>query len=380
MKNILLITIALFVYTLTHSQTTISLELKLGEYSVGYRDTIILDPTELYQYESISIPRPYFTHIWYPCETKSSDRKMKYDQYWEFSADSIENYLIQRIRELYNTEAFESTITPDILLSQTVNVNENAPLIKVHSEVILYHHGSQGVGVENYKLCEYLASHGYVVISPNFTLPSDLVPKLIPSTDFKNKYDLGNLNPEVMASIQSDMNDAELENIDFILEYIRLNHGNDIVGIGHSRGAQRLILSDKDSTNRMKKIIALHTTYEEDKIHEVCNIHPYDCSIIDKNLNNFDTPKFFFAHKSYKDSLLTPPNYKFYDRFSNSTFCQINNVIEHNSYVYDWLIYHIHKNKIPKDRVEQYYLTIKTCLDIIQNKELLSNEYFTIFN
>lgn len=380
MKNILLISVVLFVYTLTHSQTNNAPELKFGEYSVDYRDTIIQDSAELYQYESINIPKPYFTHIWYPCETKSSDRKMKYEQYWKFSTDSIENYLIKRIRELYNIQAFKSTVTPDVLLSQTVNVNENAPLIKVHSEVILYHHGSQGVGIENYRLCEYLASHGYVVISPNFTLPSDIVPKLIPSTEFKNKYDHRNLTPEVMASIQLDMNNAELENIDFILKYIRLNHSNDIVGIGHSRGAQRLMLSDKDSTNRMKKIIALHTTYEEDKTHDVCNIRPYDCSIIDKNLNNFNTPKFFFAHKFYKDSLLTPPNYEFYDRFSNSTYCQINKVIEHNSYVYDWLVYHRYQKKIPKDRIEQYYLIIKTCLDIIQNNELHSNEYFTIFN
>lgn len=352
--------------------------IEFGEYEVGYKDTIIYDSAEIFQYHTINTYKPYFIHIWYPTNKKLNSCIIKYDDYWVFDADSNENVLIKKTRDLYNNEAFGTSLTPTIISNQDLKVYKNAPELQLDSELIIYHHGSQGVGIENNRLCEFLASHGYTVIAPIFTLPSDMVNKLIPSTEFKTKFNLKDLTQEVMKDIEIDMNNAEINNLDFILEYASKNFKKEIIGIGHSRGAQKLLLSDKDSINRLQKIITYHTTYEDHLTNEICKIHPFDCMVIDTNIYNFDTPKFFFAQRHYLDSTLTSPNFDFYNRFTNSSYFELTCPIEHNAYVYDWLLYQTGNNLINKNRIEEYNRILHTTLEVIKNIMVVSDEHIIV--
>jgi hypothetical protein len=354
--------------------------LKFGAFNVGYRDTIIYDTTENYSFKNLNTKKPYFIHIWYPCKvTQKASISFYYKDYWKFEKDSINNELISNLIKIYYEQTFGSSDIPPEIANQIVNVQKNASKLPGDFDVILYYHGSQGVGIENSKLCEYLASHGFIVVSPNFTLPSDLVSKLIPSTTFKSKFDLSKFSPEMMEKIEIEMNIAEMKNLDFILKFVRqISENNKITGIGHSRGAQRLILSDKDSINRLDKIIALHTMYEEDDLKEICAIRPFDCSLIQGNEPFFTTQKYFFAPKYYMNDTLKSPDFTFYDRLKNSTYIEINIPIEHNAFVYDWLLYNTQKGTIAANRVREYNRILNLCIDIIKDNKINSNKFIKI--
>ena len=354
--------------------------LKFGAFNVGYTDTIIYDTTENYSFKNLKTIKPYFIHIWYPCKaTPKASVSFSYKDYWKFETDSINNEIISNLIKTYYHQTFGSSEIPPEIANQIVNIQKNASKLSGEFDIILYCHGSQGVGIENSKLGEFLASHGFIVVSPNFTLPSDLVSKLIPSTNFKSKFDLSNLSPEMMEKIEIEMNIAEMKNLDFILKFVRKISGNNkIVGIGHSRGAQRLILSDRDSINRLDKIIALHTMYEEDDVEEICSNRPFDCSLIDGDEIFFTTQKFIFAPKYYRNDTLKSPDFTFYDRLKNSTYIEINIPIEHNAFIYDWLLYNTQKDTIAPNSVREYNRILNLCIDIIKENKINTTKFVKI--
>jgi hypothetical protein len=382
MHKITFITLVLFFLTFTNDcsgqikNKEWSL-LKFGSYNVGYRDTIIYDTTENYSFKTLNTLKPYFIHIWYPCEVNPKESSaFYYKDYWNFEKDSINNEIINNLINVYYGQTFDSSDIPPVIASQIVNVQKNATKLPGDFDVVLYYHGSQGVGIENSKLCEFLASQGFIVVSPNFTLPSDLVSKLIPSTTFKSKFDLSELSPEMMGEIEIEMNMAEMKNLDFMLKFVRqISANNKIIGIGHSRGAQRLMLSDRDSVDRFDKIIALHTLYEQDDISEICSIRPFDCSLIEGNEHFFTTEKYFFAPKYCMNDTLKSPDFTFYDRFKKTAYIEINIPIEHNAFVYDWLLYNTQNNTIDSNRIREYDRILNLCLDIINEKKINANEF-----
>jgi hypothetical protein len=169
---------------------------------------------------------------------------------------------------------------------------------------------------------------------------------------------------------------AEMKNLDFMLKFVRqISANNKIIGIGHSRGAQRLMLSDRDSVDRFDKIIALHTLYEQDDISEICSIRPFDCSLIEGNEHFFTTEKYFFAPKYYMNDTLKSPDFTFYDRFKKTAYIEINIPIEHNAFVYDWLLYNTQNNTIDSNRIREYDRILNLCLDIINEKKINANEF-----
>jgi hypothetical protein len=354
--------------------------LKFGSFNIGYRDTIIYDTTENYSFKNLNTKKPYFIHIWYPCEVnQKKSLSFYYKDYWKFESDSTNSELISNLMKIYCEQTFGSSKIPPEIANTIVNIQKNASKFCGDFDVILYHHGSQGVGIENSKLCEFLASHGFIVIAPNFTLPSDLVSKLIPSSTFKSKFDLNKLSPETMEIIEAEMNIAEMNNLDFILKFVKqISANNKIFGIGHSRGAQRLLLSDKDSINRLDKIISLHTMYEEDDIEKICSIRPFDCSLIEGNEIFFTTQKFIFAPKYYMNDTLESPDFTFYDKFKNSSYIEINNPIEHNAFVYDWLLYNTKKGTVALNRISEYNRILNLCLDIIKENKIQSDKFIKI--
>jgi hypothetical protein len=353
-----------------------------GRYNVGYRDTVIYDSSEIFSFNDYLGIKPYFLHIWYPSYDKTKTRtNFQFQNYWDFHTTEQNEELLKNIKSIYCDQTFNAEEFPNVILNQPVLVHYKGKLIKNKLPIILYHHGSQGIGLENTKLCEYFASHGYIVISPNFSLPSDLISKLIPSSGFKTQFNLAELTPENMESIETMMNNAELKNIDFILNFIKESPEfaeKKIVGIGHSHGAQRLFLSDKDISNRFDKIIALHTLYEEDDPNEICEIRPFDCQVLNDNLNYFTTPTFFIAPFYLKNEKIIKPDFSFHQKFPSANCIALNSTMEHNAFISDWLTYAIDLGIVPKERTSDYYEVLKICLCIVKNKKLKSTNFRTV--
>ena len=358
------------------------LNINFGRFNVGYRDTIIYDSSETFSYNNYLGIKPYFLHIWYPSSAKKKNSpNFKFQDYWNFHTNEQNEELLKNIKFIYCSQTFNSEEFPNVILNQRGNVHYKGELIKNDLPVILYHHGSQGIGLENNKLCEYFASHGYIVISPNFSLPSDLVSKLIPSSNFKTQFNLAKLTPENMQSIDSMMNHAELRNIDFVMNFIKKFPEfaeKKIVGIGHSRGAQRLFLSDKDTSNRFDKIIALHTLYEEDNPNEICSIRPFDCQVLNDNLKHYTTPTFFIAPYYYKGEKKIDPDFSFHQKFQSAICITLNSTMEHNAFISDWLTYAINVGIVKKERTSDYNEVLRICLSIVKNKKLKSTSSRTV--
>jgi hypothetical protein len=160
--------------------------LKPGPYAVGFRKLYQLDHTWQYDPEYATDPaqplahrpRPILICAWYPAE-KTGARPMEYRQYLDVSSDDAQ--LAPFVKRLsYNIHAVvcEETVgkapakrTPAeaaafdrFLATKTFAVKDATPA-EGRFPVVIYHPGLGGTYEDNSALFEYLASHGYVVLS-----------------------------------------------------------------------------------------------------------------------------------------------------------------------------------------------------------------------
>lgn len=170
MRLTALLIFVLFQANIINGQTSLSeIDLSSGEYKVGFRHYITSDSTRtysrIYDYSNKKIARPISVSLWYPSEQNIGDKKplkvldyleiLKQEEEWEYlPSDQILNWFYysntpanqNHLKEL--TEAY-----PEITFA-----NGKFP-------IIIYAPSFQASSIENFGLCEYLASHGYIVIS-----------------------------------------------------------------------------------------------------------------------------------------------------------------------------------------------------------------------
>ncbi|MFY0629150.1 MAG: alpha/beta hydrolase [Flavobacteriaceae bacterium] len=162
--------LALFVQSaFVMSQVSVKeIDLDYGSHSVGFKHYITSDQTRTYQrkmdWGTESIARPISISLWFPATKKESSTKLsllnymrilKQEEEWDFLPDE----------QLLNWFAYANTPQNRKHLTEktfaffdTSPVNEKFP-------VIIYAPSYEASSIENFALCEYLASHGYLVIS-----------------------------------------------------------------------------------------------------------------------------------------------------------------------------------------------------------------------
>ncbi|MEO8335741.1 MAG: hypothetical protein ABI664_12265 [bacterium] len=166
--------------------------LKTGPHAVGFRLQYKLDHSREYDPEFITDttrfpvhrPRPIMIGIWYPAQ-KTNATPMAYRQYLEISpgpgplapfARRLESAMRNAVGEEVaghkpkamtpaETRAFER------LLATRTSAVKDAPSASGKFPVILYHPGNGGTYEDNSALFEYLASHGYIVMSSAYPDP-----------------------------------------------------------------------------------------------------------------------------------------------------------------------------------------------------------------
>lgn len=145
-----------------------NLKLKYGKFQVGFRnykkDDNTRSYTRLYDWDNKILARPISISIWYPTEKTSTKNILKVKDYmtilkqeeeweslpndrilsWFYYSDNEKN---RRQLELETKAYFHTQPT-----------NGKFP-------VVIYAPSYQASSVENFALCEFLASHGYVVLS-----------------------------------------------------------------------------------------------------------------------------------------------------------------------------------------------------------------------
>jgi pimeloyl-ACP methyl ester carboxylesterase len=166
--------------------------LKPGPHAVGFRLQYKLDHSREYDPEFVTDtarfpvhrPRPIMIGIWYPAQ-KTNAGRMTYRQYLDISPGPgplapFASRLESAMRNVVGEETTghrpgamtpaETTAFERLLATRTFAAN-NAPEASGQFPVILYHPGAAGTYEDNSVLFEYLASHGYIVVSSAYPDP-----------------------------------------------------------------------------------------------------------------------------------------------------------------------------------------------------------------
>jgi predicted dienelactone hydrolase len=166
--------------------------LKTGPHAVGFRLEYKLDQSREYDPEFVTDtthfpvhrPRPIMIGVWYPARNTDASR-MTYRQYLDISpgpgplapfASRLESALRDVVGE-ETTGHKPAAMTPaetkafaQLLATKTFAVKD-APAARGTFPVIIYHPGLAGTYEDDSALFEYLASHGYIVVSSAYPEP-----------------------------------------------------------------------------------------------------------------------------------------------------------------------------------------------------------------
>lgn len=173
----------MFLSSICFGQTSLKdINLKNGKYTVGFRHYSVRDSTRTYKraadWNDKSILRPLTVSIWYPgtidprIKMRSTTvldymRILKEEEEWEHLPDE----------QILNWFYYSNTEQNKLHLRESSAAYRNLSLSNGVFPVIVYAPSYQASSIENFLLCEYLASNGYIVISTSskgtFTRPME---------------------------------------------------------------------------------------------------------------------------------------------------------------------------------------------------------------
>lgn len=163
--------------------------LQKGKFSVGFKTTWALDYSRAYNttfsdetaYAQNKAPRPILINIWYPALNLPA-KTMRQGEYLSFSsrlpqlvkfskalAEYERGIIAQEVagKAEKDFDQDEQRLFEELLLTPTAAV-KNAKAQNGRFPLIIYHSGYGSSIEDNSVLCEFLASHGYVVINSAF--------------------------------------------------------------------------------------------------------------------------------------------------------------------------------------------------------------------
>lgn len=165
-----------------------------GPFSVGVRTVLLVDESR-YDITTKS-GRQLLTEVWYPAAESAAD--MPTYPIKSFFGE-WQDFVLTVFRAIFTVIGAPEEIDN---FSKVTGAVRDAPMARDRGPfpLVLFSHGNIGIRFQSYTLMEYLASHGYIVASPDHTgnafvtaLPDRLVivnPLLIPLSLFDRPMDL----------------------------------------------------------------------------------------------------------------------------------------------------------------------------------------------
>lgn len=149
-----------------------------GSYQIGFKTELQYDSTRSYQPDRGIPYRPLSMHVWYPARKAVMDKLMPYRTYIELEtqregfilADSNQvsafcTNVVGGYRQYATTFMKNLSISVSDILQAPTKAIYNAAPINRRFPVIIYAPSLSKPANQNHIACEYLASHGYVIIS-----------------------------------------------------------------------------------------------------------------------------------------------------------------------------------------------------------------------
>lgn len=133
--------------------------LAMGPYTVGVTTTVFVDKSRTDNFTKQ--PRTLVTEIWYPATDDA--RRMLKNKYSDFIPGGITPEFDELLKKTYRLNATEI----DKLYFN--DARRDAPIRKGRFPLIVFSHGNGGSRHQNTFWCDYMASHGYIVVSADHT-------------------------------------------------------------------------------------------------------------------------------------------------------------------------------------------------------------------
>ena len=172
-KHMRILTITIFLLFQVHvsfGQTSLKkIGLDHGDYSVGFHHYLTTDSTRtytrIYDWSTKSMLRPIPVSLWYPSDKKSNTAKpFKIQEYMDILKEEEEwEYLPND--QILNWFYYANTPSNQDHLTETTTAFPDIAPASGKFPVVIYAPSYQAASIENFALCEYLASHGYIVIA-----------------------------------------------------------------------------------------------------------------------------------------------------------------------------------------------------------------------
>jgi len=311
MKIVFLSIFLLFCRNLNAQVSYSKLSLPYGKYAVGFKHYIRYDSTRTYErlsdWNKKAIARPIPISLWFPAKKQIQNNQMTIEDYMVILKEEEEWEVLPDERILdwfYYSNSDENKSH----LKEKVKAVKNTKPFQNKFPAVVYSPSYQASSIENFALCEFLASHGFVVISS-------------PSRGTDNRFLDGGTTRDIETQardIQYLIN--EIENLPF-------TDNNNLAVIGFSFGGISNVLAQM-MDKRIKAIICLDGSikYQYQKIQA----SPYF------NLFNVDVPFLFMLQKDIpievikEDKIESTLNtkFEFYDsvKYSDAYYFKFNNM------------------------------------------------------
>lgn len=290
--------------------------LEENKYNVGFRYYKEYDTTRLYTYNQDEIFRPMLINFWYPSKEESDKENMNYKQYIDLISiredysktnDVIDrdsyNFINAYSQFAQKTYGIGLNINTQQILESPVKAYLNIPIEKGEFPLIIYAPSNSKSPIQNHVICEYLASHGFYVISV-FSAGSNSIKR----NDFEKS---------VL---------AQVEDMEFILEYIekkiKINYSS-IGLLGFSSGGLATTIFQMKHNN-VKAVFSMDVSQEYGSYISLSKLRDYH---IDKT----EIPYFLVGNNS------NPSIYPYFNSIkSNNKFFYRMSYLSHFGFVSFW--------------------------------------------
>ncbi len=133
--------------------------LSAGPFPVGVTTTVFIDTSRTDNFTKQ--PRTLVTEIWYPATDEA--RRLPKNKYSDFIPGGVTPEIDELIKKTYKMSAAE------IDKVYWNEAHRNAAVRKGRFPLVVFSHGNGGSRNQNTFWCDYLASHGYIVVSADHT-------------------------------------------------------------------------------------------------------------------------------------------------------------------------------------------------------------------
>jgi len=283
------------------------IDLVNGDYKVGFKHYFTADSTRtykrLYDWNNKAIPRPISVSIWYPSNENISSVEpltvldymeiLKIEEEWE----NLPN------KQILNWFYYANTPANQKQLQEKTTGYHNLKSAAGKFPVVVYAPSYQASSIENFALCEYLASHGFIVISS-------------PSRGTENRFFEG--------GTAKDM-ETQARDIEFLIkEVAKLPNANisQLSTMGFSFGGLSNVLAQMRNEN-IKAIVSLDGSIKYQfstlKKSPFFNLEKVNVPFI--HMTQKDIPELVLKEENIDPSLNT--DFEFYDSLTNSHAFQL---------------------------------------------------------